>query len=208
MSDVKALIASARLPERSVAICLMPDLTAEMQDLERQLEEADAKHRASGSLAGGDRVELAQQMEDVRARMKSHTVDFRLRALPRRRWTALVAAHPPREGNERDGMLGLNEETFFEAMVRECTVEPILDDDDWQTLLDDALSDAQWGMLVNASWAVNARDVDVPFSRAASRILQTSGPASSAPSGSVSPSNASTGGNRAQRRSASTKTTG
>ena len=101
MSDVKALIASARLPERSVAICLQPDLTAELQDLERRLEEADATQRASGSLAGGERVELAQQMEDVRARMKSHTVDFRLRALPRRRWTALVAEHPPRVGHER-----------------------------------------------------------------------------------------------------------
>lgn len=206
MSDVKALIASARLPERSVAICLMPDLTAQMQDLERELEEAEAKHRAAGSLAGGDRVELAQRMEDVRARMKSHTVDFRLRALPRRRWTALVAAHPPRAGNERDGMLGLNEETFFEAMVRECVVTPTLDDEDWTTLLDDALSDAQWGMLVNAAWAVNARDVDVPFSRAASRILQTSGPASSAPNGSASLSSASTAGSRKPR--ISTKGTG
>lgn len=206
MSDVKALIASARLPERSVAICFAPDLTAAMQDLERQLEEADARQKASGSLAGGERVELAQQMEDVRERMKSNTVDFRLRALPRRRWTALVAAHPPREGNERDTMLGLNEETFFEAMVRECVVTPTLDDEDWTTLLDDALSDAQWGVLVNAAWAVNARDVDVPFSRAASRILQTSGPGSSAPNGSGSLSSASTAGSRKPRTS--TRATG
>lgn len=206
MSDVKALIASARLPERSVAICLQPDLTAAMQDLERQLEEAEARHRASGSLAGGDRVDLAQQMEDVRERMKSHTVDFRLRALPRRRWTALVAEHPPRAGNDRDTAMGLNEETFFEAMVRACVVEPTLDDEDWKTLLDDALSDAQWGQLTNAAWAVNARDVDVPFSRLASRTLASSAPASSVPNGLVSLSNGSTGGN--QRRRGTTKATG
>jgi hypothetical protein len=206
VSDVKALIASARLPERSVALCLHPDLTAELQDLERQLEEAEAKHRAAGSLAGGDRVELAQQMEDVRARMKSHTVDFRLRALPRRRWTALVAEHPPRPDSERDKMLGLNEETFFESLVRECTAEPILDDEDWQTLLDEALSDAQWGLLTNAAWAVNARDVDVPFSRLASRTLQTSEPASSALSGLASQSNGSTAGS--PRKRGTTKATG
>lgn len=205
MSDVKALIASARLPERSVEICLHPDLMAELQDLERQLEEADARHRSSGSLAGGDRVEIAQKMEAVRERMKAHTVKFRLRAVPRRRWTALVAEHPPRPGVERDTVMGLNEETFFEAMVRECTVEPDLDDKDWATLLDEALSDAQWGVLTNAAWAVNARDVDVPFSRAASRILQTSAPESSAPNGLASASNGSTAGS--PRRRTSTKAT-
>ena len=187
-------------------VCLQPDLMAQMQDLHRDLTDADDRATAD-SLAGGERLDLARQLEDVRQRMLDHTVDFILRALPRRRWTALLAEHPPRGDVERDKLLGVNEETFFESLVRECTVAPKLDDDDWATLAD-AMSDAQWSQLTNAAWAVNARDVDVPFSRLALRTLANSAPGSSAPNGSASASNGSTGGNPKSKRPTNTRATG
>lgn len=171
-APVKQLIASARRPERSVPVCLHPDLTAQMQRLERELQSAERERSASDSLASGTRSrELAEQMVRLREEMLAHTMDFILRALPRRKFTALIAEHPPRDGVERDASLGVNEESFFEVLVRGCLVAPELDDEDWQRLLDEVFSDGQWEALTNAAWGVNRRDVDVPFSPLASRIL-------------------------------------
>jgi hypothetical protein len=105
--------------------------------------------------------------------MLEHTVTFRLRALPRRKFTALQAEYPPRADNAGDVLAGTNVEAMTEALVRRCLVEPELDDEDWQ-ILDDTMSDGQWGLLTNAAWAINARDVTVPFSQTASRIMQAS----------------------------------
>lgn len=173
MGDVKALLASARLAERSVDLCLRGDLVAQAQELQRQLIDAEALEKVHGSIDGGPTVPLAQAIEVLREEMKDHTLTVRLRAVPRRQWTALLAQHPPREGNDRDARLGLNEETFFDAAIRACVYEPELDEQDWAGL-DAALNDGQWQTLANAAWAVNARDVDVPFSARASRILATS----------------------------------
>lgn len=173
--DHKALIKASALPERSVAICMNPELFARMQEIERDLRSAEAEREAAGSsLASGSSArELAEQFEAVRLEMHEHTLTFRLRALPRRRFTALQAEFPPREGNTADAVAETNIDAFTAALVRRCVFEPELDDEDWQ-ILDDTMSDGQWRLLDNAAWAINARDVDVPFSRIASRILEAS----------------------------------
>lgn len=171
--NTKALIKAAKLAERSVLLCLQPDLTAALQNLQRELAEAERREQSAGSLGGGELHDIAQRIEDTRLRMREHSLEVTVRALPRRQWTALLAEHPPREDNERDRTLGLNEETFFDALVRRSTIAPDLDEDDWSQL-DEVLSEAQWQLLVNAAWAVNARDVDVPFSLRASQILASS----------------------------------
>jgi len=173
--DLNALLDDARPAERTVPVCLRGDLNASLQELQRALDEAERTRASSGaSLAGGSPSRgIAEQIETLRAQMHSSTAVFTFRALPRRAWTALVAAHPPREGNDHDRAMGMNEETFFEALVRACLIDPVMDDAQWARL-DDVLSDAQWQQLTNAAWAINARDVDVPFSSSASRVLATS----------------------------------
>lgn len=167
--------ADAKPAERSVPVCLRLDLMSQLQVLDRDLLEADAAARASNSLAGGSRRrELAEQVESVRAEMAQHTVTVLVRALtPRRRWTELVAKHPPREGNRADLGAGVNVDTFFDEALRACVAEPVMDDADWKAL-DEFGSDAQWNSLANAVWAVNTSDVDIPFSRTASRVVQES----------------------------------
>ncbi|HEX6873684.1 MAG TPA: hypothetical protein VF163_21505 [Micromonosporaceae bacterium] len=171
--DVKGILAAAKLAERSVPLCLQPDLVAELQRLERDLADAERVEKASGSLGGGETHVLAERIQALREQMAEHTVELVVRALPRLQWRDLLAAHPPREGNDADKALGVNEDTFFDALVRLCTVSPQLDGDDWGRL-EQVLSDGQWSALTNAAWAVNARDVDVPFSPRASRILASS----------------------------------
>lgn len=179
MTDFKALLAGARLPERTVPICLRGDLTAEFEELERQL--ADAQRTSAASMedtatAGG----IAERMEELRQEMKAHTYPFRLRAMTRPAWRAFIADHPPRkddetgELDERDRYVGINSETFYPALVRTSVVDPVMTDDEWRLLLDEALTDRQFDALSNAAWELNRRDVDVPFSLAASRMIRSS----------------------------------
>lgn len=169
----KAALAAAALTERTVPLCLRTDLLAQLQELQRDLAEAERREGPGASLGGGDTVELARQIEAVRAQMAEHTIVVRFRALPRRKWATFLAGHPPRDGDEADRAVGYNRDTFYDALVRRCLAGPDFDEDDWARL-EEILNDAQWQSLVNAAWAVNARDVSVPFSPAASRILRNS----------------------------------
>jgi hypothetical protein len=170
---IKEKLAAAKLPEKTVPICLRGDLQAEFEELERQLAEAEKRH--TDSLAGNGSRAIAEQIEALREQMIEHTVEFRLRARPRREFKAIVDAHPPRRAedggvDDRDKWMGVNADTFLDALVRVSVVEPELDEDDWATL-DAALTDRQFDQLYDAAWGLNRREVDVPFSRAASKIL-------------------------------------
>lgn len=173
------IIRGGKLPTRTVPVCMHADLTAEHEELERQLEEARTRPRDSLA-AGSSAAQLSGQISDLEEQMRDHTVTFKLQALPRPKWKKLVGEHQPRKGDdggvdERDKYIGVNSETFFPAMIRACTVEPELADDVWQLLFDEKLTDRQFDELSDAAWSLNRRDVDVPFSRAASLTRQTSG---------------------------------
>src|SRR4051812_26775166 len=168
--DITEALAGAKLPEKTVPICLRGDLQAEFERLEAQLVEAQ-RDRSDSLAAGGRARELAERIEALRQEMTASTVTFTLRAVPRRRWTALVAEHPPRDDVQVDRVLGVNEETFTSVLIRECAVDPQLSGEQWDRL-DEALTEFQWQKLFNAAWSLNARDVDVPFSHAASTILR------------------------------------
>lgn len=169
-STFKSKLAAAKLPTRTVQICLGGDLVAEHEEAERQLEEA--QRRPTDSLAGNGVTELIERIESLEAQMREQSETFVLRALPRTQWRDLVNSHPPRrdEGkvNEDDAAIGLNIETFYDDMVRRCIVSPELDDEDWAAL-SEALTDRQFSDLAAAAWALNRHEVDVPFSHAASR---------------------------------------
>lgn len=169
---VKDIIAGARRPERTVLVCLRADLQDAYGDLERQLMQIERE--GAPSLAGNPRARaLAEEQEAVREQMLEHTLKIRLRGLPRREYNALVAQYPPRDGNPGDKAMGFNVDDAVEALIRTCTVDPLLDEDDWTNLLD-GMTDATYELLTEAAWAVNKRDVSVPFSRAGSQILRTS----------------------------------
>lgn len=174
LENFKAMLGEARLPERTVPICLRGDLAADHEQLERQL--AQAEKTGATSLEGSGAGDLADRILAVEADMREHTYEFRLRALPRARWRALVAEHPPRKDDDGGVVdadrIGVNADTFYDAIVRACLVDPELTDGEWETLTG-ALTDRQCDDLAEAAWDLNRRDVDIPFSRAASRMRRT-----------------------------------
>lgn len=165
------LLNSAALPEKTVEVCLRGDLTAEVEDLERQMR--DVRTNAQTMAERGTVSALAQRIEELRREMQSSAVVFRLRGLNRAGWTALLRAHPPRKDDKVDAAMGYNVETFFSALIRACLLEPEVTDEQWERL-EALLSSKQYDDLADAALTVSRRKVDVPFSFAASATLRTS----------------------------------
>lgn len=170
----------AKLPERTVPICLRGDLVAEWEAAERDL--GRAQKQPDDSMEGVGAGALAERIEALQVEMSEHTDNFRLRALPRHVFRTMVVAHPPRtdENNEirrEDVQLGVNRDTFFPALIRASVIEPELDDADWEALIGEAgvLTDRQFGDLEDAAWFLNRGEVNVPFSHAASRARRSTG---------------------------------
>lgn len=173
--DIKTALASARRPEKVVPICLRGDLLGEFDAAESELQQLEKTVLSAPSLAaGGRRRQIAERLDALRQQMLDESVPFRLRGLGRAAWTQLMSEHPPRDDAER--AMGMNGGTFFPALVRASVVEPEISSEEWDTLLADVLTSAQFEALADAAWAVNRSGVDVPFSRAALRIQSTSEP--------------------------------
>lgn len=175
----KDKLAKAALPTRTIDVCLNGDLVAEFEMVEKELEAAES--RPADSLAGSGTSELVERLDALEAQMRESVETFTLRALPHRHrpgddrptWNELEQRHPPRRNDmneiiEDDKGPGFNTETFYDELIRHCTVTPEMDQGDWTTLLG-ALSEGQFAQLSLAASVVNRGGVDIPFSRAAMR---------------------------------------
>lgn len=181
--STKDKIKKATRPTETVDICLQTGLQTEYEALHDQLRDAVNREAADKRLnSGGESRRLAQQIEAMQAEMAEYVITFRLHALGPKGWARLQGEHPPREGNTDDALMGYNPDTFFDAAVRACTVEPgDLDDADWLALfgddeVDGKLTAGQRNELHQAVLKLNVRKISVPNSLAASRILRASAP--------------------------------
>lgn len=219
--DLDTLLGEDTRPEKIVPVCLRGHLQAEWDQLKARYDAGPGEDDRAMLSERATKRRVADEMARVEAEMRAGTVEFRLRALPRRRtpgmpkeqlvWQELVDKHPPRKDangkpDQRDAALGINVQSFFEELVRASVVEPRLSDEQWSKL-DAKLSDAQWQQLANAAWQLNRAEVDVPFSRAASMMRRLDA-GSRRQGNSASVSNASTDGNPSPSPSTSTTNTG
>lgn len=177
MTTFKEKLQAARLPERSVPICLRGDLVADFEAAERDLKVA--QQEAADAKEGGGVGPVLERIDALRAEMLEHTEEFRIRAMPSPDFHAFKAAHPPRRDddgslNVSDAQLGFNVDTFFDALLRVSIVTPELDEGDWTALLA-VLTDRQYNSLTDAAWFVNRHEVNAPFSSAASLAKRNSG---------------------------------
>lgn len=218
--DFATLLGEDTRPEKLVPLCLRGNLQAEWDRLK---ELYDAGPTADDKAMMVDRAakrRVAEQLAEVEAKMRAGTVQFRLRALPRRRtpdtpkdqtvWQELVEKHPPRldakgKVDQRDAGAGVHMQPLLEELVPLSVVEPVMSAEQWQQL-DAKLSDGQWQQLAMAAWLLNRSEVDVPFSRAAS-MMRSFDAVSRRQSDSASPSDDSTAGNPPPSPSTSTTST-
>src|SRR4051812_15675270 len=75
-SDFRDLLKQAKLPERTVPVCLRGDLVADHEALERQLQAA--QDRPVDSFEGNGAGDLADRIRGLEGEMREHTYTFRL----------------------------------------------------------------------------------------------------------------------------------
>lgn len=149
--DLDAILDAAKLPEKQVPICLRTDLLQEYDRIEDD--------RPTDSLSDGG---VSARREEVRAQIEAATVTFTLRALPREKFRALLAQHPPRKDNPGDRSLGYDIDGFTFDLAKQCTVSPTVTKQHWDRL-EETLSQGQWNKLHRAALDVNQSSGDIPF---------------------------------------------
>lgn len=171
MANFDDLLSAARLPEKSVPICLRGDLQVEFEQLEQELADAQEADARNDSLAGGGQArKVAERMEALSAEMREHTHPFVLRALSSREWRELVDEHPPRKNDDADALLGANSATFPHAMLAACCIDPVMTVEQVAQLTE-KITDGQALTLFGCGMELNRGSVDVPKSAAASALL-------------------------------------
>lgn len=162
--NIKQMLAHASRPQRTVAVCLNGAVALEYEELRRRIDKAGKE--SVPSLAGSATTAREMELTALKERMREHTVTFTVAALGRPEWRALVDAHPPRKLEDGtthpDDGAGVNEATFYSALVRKSIVDPEMDAAD-HDLLESTLTDAQYSRLCKAAFDVNRHEIDVPF---------------------------------------------
>lgn len=170
--SAKDIIAAARLPERTVNICVRGDLVADIEALEADAARVNAERTTNGRMSSksGQRIkEIAGEIQAKQAEMSEHTLTLRVRALKPSVWREILARHP---GKKDSGMV-VDLLPFMGEAIPVSVVEPDLDADDWAAL-NDSLPNAEMGKLIDAVWDLNTQGVDVPKSRLVSAVTQRS----------------------------------
>lgn len=85
-----------------------------------------------------------------------------MRALGRKTWRDLVNGHPPREGNEGDKVIGVNDETFGDALVPACIASPVFTTTDERDAFLDSLTMAQFRSLYVTAFTLNTVEGATP----------------------------------------------
>lgn len=167
MADAASLIREATLPERTWPACLRPDLIRAYESLQEQKIELESAVPADSMVGASDTTDVDAQLAELTEEMRASTITFVLRALPRPKFRALWSAHPPRQGADgnpiKEDLIGVNQGTFFRALIRQSTVSPELDEETWNLLLDEKLSDRQWHDFANACFDLSQERLELPF---------------------------------------------
>lgn len=167
-------------PETTVEFCLDGEMYSRYEELNADLKESrqrDLADKRVNSPTSG----LARQLVELTEQMRAESVTFTLRGMPRQKWRDLVAANPPREGNQLDKTYNCNLDAVMEVAIPACIVsvkkngepEEFNPAKEWDALADD-MTDSQYEDFVVKTLTVNRGRQEVPFSQAAYKLTADS----------------------------------
>ena len=154
-------------PRTSTVLLFQGDDLAKIAELRKAAEAEQSDTRLMGELSA------AQEHDEFVKEAEARAVRVVLKALGRKQWRNLVAAHPPRPNVEADESLGVNDETFGEALVLASLVEPALSGTEAEEFLD-SLRSADFDLLYATAFALNRFQGDAPKADLTSRLTRTS----------------------------------
>ena len=162
-------------PVQSVPLFIAPH---ELLELHEQLQREFVSSNARDIGMDSESPDVARRLADLEDELeRDYQVTFKVRALPRRKWTDLLAAHPPTpQQRKMEQRLDFNPETFPTAAIAACLVEPKLSAEQVDELENGdehgngGLTDAQFNLLFNAVVSINQSGLSAPKSAAAAAI--------------------------------------
>ena len=130
------------------------------EDVERAKLSAGGPARIgdTGSDLAAAKLALQAACEDAEPR----AVVVIVQALGRRQWRSLVADHPARDDTKEDEALGVNADTFPDALVPPSIAEPEFPSHADRDAFLDSLSDADFNRLFRAAFVLNRVQADDP----------------------------------------------
>lgn len=180
---------------RRMAICLSTELSMDFEDAEADLaaakkavDEAEktADRRAGGKLAIDPALtkrvtEAEKAVAAAEAAVDAASVVITIAALKAADYDALLKEHPPREGNELDGMSDYNRDTFPDALMAASASKRVEDADGGLVDMDvedliATMSSGERALACRVAFDVNQRESS--FSAAKSQSRQRSGSSS------------------------------
>jgi hypothetical protein len=203
LTSIEDILKVAELPEESVPLCLRGTLVAEFERLEQELLAAPTQATSLGDIPQA--AEIARRMDALRDDMRAATAEFRLRARPAREWSDFFATKPEQDASQDKVVFEDAWHAWLCQMVADTCYQPTMTAGQVDKL-SKKLSGNQWTRLTDAAWAVNAQQQSIPFSAAASAVLQATGGRSRQPEQSASPDHGSLAGNPEPSSSTSTTT--
>lgn len=159
-------------PRTSVVTIFQGDYLDRIRHLEQRHEAAlEAENAATRRLSdGAESNAIAEEHAALVAEAEASAINVTLKALGRKAWRELVALHPPRPEVDSDIAVGVNEETFKDALIAVSIVEPELSEDDL-----DAISDSDNDRLYYTAFGLNRAPASSPKALPASQKTTGSG---------------------------------
>lgn len=173
MTSFDEILESARRPEDVVPLCLRGDLVAEFRRLEQDLAGASTVAVSLGERAPAKVI--AERMQALRAEMAEAAVPVRIRALEPRAWSDFHATRPTKTAGEDQALFDDRWHAWICDMVARTVVDPPCTAEQVEQLVP-RLSHRQWKDLTDACWLINAGEVSIPFSAAASALTSIDAP--------------------------------
>lgn len=172
MSDNPLLVA----PREKVVEIYSGDVEALLESLNAAITEAHADEavRPKRNAQKSEALRLAEEYDKVVEAAREEAVKVTLRAVPHRTYRQLQEAHPLRKGNKRDEVYGVNEDTFFAALVKASLVSPEVTDEQFEEF-EDSCAAAAWLRLTNTAFELTTGEVALPKSSAVSVLRRMRG---------------------------------
>lgn len=169
------------IPKRTDEVVLYSDADQHQIDALRRAIETAATSSPSPLRLGDDDdvVTAATAYDEFVAEAAQRGTKVTLENMPGRKWRALVAEHPPREGNDDDAEWGFNVLTFADACVPPCVTgidgQPATEDDI------DSLNDGDFSRVYAAVLRVNTGRGPNPKDSISATLRKTSPETSGSP---------------------------
>lgn len=175
--SIEDILAEATPPERIVPICTRGDLLGEYQHLERQLAGASKEPPNLGTKSEA-RV-ISEQMAEMQPRITDAVVNFRMCAIPQRRWSDLWVKQPEPSTEDMDDEAQAERKVDWEAWACEliaasCHAPEMTASHALQ--LAGKVGNGQLMALYNAALELSMVNQKIPFTVAASENSPNSGP--------------------------------